>query len=65
MDFSSFLKGFQLSILSQTLECAFNVIFCYTGCFQKVDFQELNLCTYINFELSSAFLYTLCELLEK
>ena len=43
----------------------FNVIFCYAGCFQKINFQEFNLCTYINFELPSAFLYALCELLEE
>ena len=43
----------------------FNVIFCYAGCFQKINFQEFNLCTYINFELLSAFLYALCEFLEE
>ena len=33
--------------------------------FQKVNFQEFNLCTYINFSLPFAFLYALCELLEE
>ena len=33
--------------------------------FKKVNFQEFHLCTYINFELPSAFLYALCELLEE
>ena len=33
--------------------------------FQKVNFQEFNLCTYINFALPFAFLYALCELLEE
>ena len=35
---------------------------CYAGYFQKVNFQEFNLYTYINFELPSAFLYELCDL---
>ena len=35
-----------------------------TGCFQKVNFRGFNLAI-LNFELSSAFLYALCELLEK
>ena len=43
----------------------FNVMFCYAGCSQKVNFQEFNSCTYINLELPSAFLYALCELLEE
>ena len=43
----------------------FNVLFCYASCFQKVNFQKFNLCAYINFELPSAFLYALCELLEE
>ena len=28
-------------------------------------YQEFDLCTYINFELPSSFLYALCELLEE
>ena len=35
-----------------------------TGCFQIVNFRGFNL-VILNFELSSAFLYALCELLEK
>ena len=35
-----------------------------TSCFQRVNFQECNL-VILNFELPSAFLYVLCELLEK
>ena len=38
--------------------------FAITICFEKVNFQALNLLI-LNFELSSAFLYALCELLEK
>ena len=38
--------------------------FAITGCFQKVNFQGFNL-VILNFELPSAFLYALCELLEK
>ena len=38
--------------------------FAITGCFRTVDFQGFNL-VLLNFELSSAFLYVLCELLEK
>ena len=38
--------------------------FAITGCFQKVSFQGFNL-VILNFELPSAFLYALCELLEK
>ena len=30
-----------------------------------MNFQELNLCTYISLELASEFLYALCELLEE
>ena len=37
--------------------------FAITGCFQKVSFQGFNL-VILNFELPSAFLYALCELLE-
>ena len=33
--------------------------------FKKVNFQEFHLCTHINFELPSTFLYALCELLEE
>ena len=36
--------------------------FAINGCFQKVNFQGFNL---LNFELPSAFVYALCELLEK
>ena len=38
--------------------------FAITVCFQKVNFQGFNL-VILNFELPSAFLYALCELLEK
>ena len=38
--------------------------FAITSCFQKVNFQAFNLVK-LNFELPSAFLYALCELLEK
>ena len=38
--------------------------FAITGCFQKVNFHGFNL-VILNFELPSAFLYTLCELFEK
>ena len=38
--------------------------FAITGCFQKVNFQEFNLVK-LNFELPSALLYALCELLVK
>ena len=36
-----------------------------TSCFQKVNFQAFNNLVISNFELTSAFLYALCELLEK
>ena len=42
-----------------------NVIICYASCVLKVNFQEFNLCAYIKFELPSAFLNALCELLEE
>ena len=38
--------------------------FAITCCFQKVNFQACNLVT-LNCELPSAFLYPLCELLQK
>ena len=38
--------------------------FATTSCLQKVNFQAFNL-VILNFELPSAFLYALCELLEK
>ena len=38
--------------------------FAITSCFQKINFQGFNL-VILNFELPSAFLYALCELLEK
>ena len=58
------IHGFDLVFVGQN-NTDFNVIFCYAGCFQKVNFQEFNLCTYINFELSSAFFYALPEVLEE
>ena len=58
------ILGFDLIFVGQN-DTDFNVIFWYASCFQKVDFQEFNLCTYINFEFSSAFLYELCMLLEE
>ena len=59
------ILGFDLVFVGQN-NTDFNAIFCYTGCFENVNFQEFNLCTYyINFELPSAFLYALCELLEE
>ena len=42
----------------------FNVIFCYYQLFSKSTFQAFNLLI-LNFELPSAFLHALCELLEK
>ena len=56
--------GFELVFVGQN-NTDFNVIFCYASCFQKVNFQEFNLCTYINFELPSSFLSALCMLLEE
>ena len=58
------ILGFDLVFVGQN-NTYFNVIFYYTVCFQKVNSQEFTLCTYLNFKLSSAFLYALCELLEK
>ena len=58
------ILGFDLVFVGQN-NTDFSVIFCCAGCFQKVNFQEFNLCTYINFELPSAFLYALCELLKE
>ena len=58
------ILGFDLVFLGQN-NTDFNAIFCYVGCFQKVNFQEFNLCTCINFQLPSAFLYALCEVLEE
>ena len=58
------ILGFDLVFAAEN-NTDFNVIFCYASCFQKVNFQEFNLCTYINFELPYAFLYALRELLEE
>ena len=58
------ILGFDLAFIGQN-NTDFNVIFCSAGYFQKVNFQGFNSCTYINFELPSAFLYALCELLEE
>ena len=58
------ILDFDLVFVGQN-NTVFNAIFCHTCCFQNVNFQEFNLCNYINFELSSAFLYALCESLEK
>ena len=49
-----------LARIRLTLISSFAII----GCFQKVNFQGFNLIT-LNFELPSALLYALCELLEK
>ena len=38
--------------------------FATTGCFQKLNFDGFNL-VILNFELPFAFLYALCELVEK
>ena len=58
------MLGYDLVFVGQN-NTDFHVIFCYASCLQKVNFQEFNLCTYINSELQSAFLYALCELLEE
>ena len=54
------LISYLLARIAQTLMPSFAI----TGCFQKVNFQEFNL-VILNFELPSAFLYALCELLKK
>ena len=54
------LASYLLARITLTLTSSFSI----TGCFQKVTFQGFNL-VILNFELPSAFLYALCELLEK
>ena len=54
------LTSYLLARITLTLISSFAI----TGCFQKVNFQGFNLVV-LNFELPSAFLYALCELLEK
>ena len=54
------LTSYLLARITLTLMSSFAI----TIYFQKVNFQALNLLI-LNFELSSAFLYALCELLEK
>ena len=54
------LTSYLLARITLTLMSSFAI----TGCFQKVNFQEFNL-VILNFELPPAFLYALCELLEK
>ena len=54
------LISYLLARIAQTLMPSFAI----AGCFQKVNFQEFNL-VILNFELPSAFLYALCELLKK
>ena len=54
------LTSYLLARITLTLMSSFAI----TGCFQKVNFQEFNL-VILNFELSSAVLYALCELLKK
>ena len=38
------IPGSDLAFVGQN-NTDFNVIFCYDSCFQKVNFQEFNLCT--------------------
>ena len=52
---SDFLARITLTLISS---------FAITDCFQKVNFQGLNL-VILTFELPSAFLYALCEFFEK
>ena len=57
------ILGFDLVFLARitlTLISSFTI----TGYFQKLDFQLFNL-VILKFELLSAFLYALCELLEE
>ena len=54
------LTSYLLARITLTLMSSFAI----TICFQKVYFQAFTL-VILNFELPSAFLYVLCELLEK
>ena len=54
------LTSYLLARITLTLMSSFAI----TSCFQKVNFQTFNL-VILNFELPSAFLYELCELLGK
>ena len=54
------LTSYLLARITLTLMSSYDII----SCFQNVNFQAFNL-VILNFELPSAFLYTLCELLEK
>ena len=54
------LTSYFLARMTLTLMSSFAV----TSCFQKVNFQAFKL-VILNFELPSAFLHVLCELLEK
>ena len=56
------ILGFDLAFIGYN-DTDFNVIFGYAGFFQKVNLQEFNLCTYINFELPlhSCIRYELLE----
>ena len=58
------LTSYLLARITLTLMSSFIV----TGCFQKASFQGFTYLYHmaiLNFELPSAFLYALCELLEK
>ena len=52
------LTSYLLARITLTLMSSFAI----TGCFQKVNFQAFNL---LILKLPSAFLYALCEFLEK
>ena len=52
------------SYLSARVTLTLMSSFAAISCFQEVNFQAFNL-VILNFELPSAFLYALCELLEK
>ena len=54
------LTSYFLARITLTLISSFTI----TGYFQKLDFQLFNL-VILKFELLSAFLYALCELLEE
>ena len=54
------LTSYLLARITLTLISSFAI----TGCFQKANFLGFNL-VILNFELSSAFLYALCQLFEK
>ena len=54
------LTSYLLARITLTLISSFTI----TGYFQKLDFQLFNL-VILKFELPSAFLYALCELLEE